>query len=398
VRLLLTTVALIALGMAVFEVTMRPSSEERLGAALIFGLMALGIAAAVHLLPRLARRVSSLRVTIVLLGVTSLVMLMLALVVAGRQMFLSVHDLTLIMVLIGFALVSAFAFGLSVGGPLTDDLARIGTTSSAIANGALGTRTDVRRSDEVGRLAREVDRMADALVAAEEQRVSDESARRAMFAAVGHDLRTPLASMRAALDALQDGLAPEPDRYLESLQADVDALARLVDDIFLLARLESGEASFALEVVDLTEIADEAMEVFRPIASTRGVVVTLKADDRVLALGESGAVARVVRNLVDNAVRHSPPGGEVVIEVANETAARCTITDQGVGFSPEFVGRAFERFSRDDASRVRSGGGAGLGLAIARGYVSALGGEIWAEPGPGGMVSFWLPLHDHRHS
>lgn len=390
-RLVLTTAALIALGMAVFEVAMQPSASDRLGAALLFGLMAVGMAGAVLLLPRLAKRVSSLRYTIVLLGVTSLVVLVLALVAAGRQMFLSEHDLSLLMVLIGFALVSALAFGLTVSGPLTDDLARIGVTSSAIADGDLDTRTEVLRSDEVGRLALEVDRMADALEAAEEQRVNAEKARRAMFAAIGHDLRTPLASMRAALEALQDGLAEEPDRYLASLHADVDALARLVDDIFLLARLESGDVSFAPEIVDLTEIADEAIEVCRPIASTRDVTVRLEAHDRVLAVGESGAVARVVRNLLDNAVRHSPSGGQVVIEVANEMAAQCTISDQGAGFAPEFLNQAFERFTRDDASRVRSGGGAGLGLAIARGYVTALGGEIWAEPGPGGTVTFRLP-------
>jgi len=202
--------------------------------------------------------------------------------------------------------------------------------------------------------------------------------------------------MRAAVEALQDGLTDEPGRFLASLIADVDALGRLVDDIFLMARLESGEIDLSAEIIDLTEIVDEAMEVFRPLALARGVSQRLDADARVLAVGAPEAVARVVRNILDNAVRHSPQGGEVVIHVSRDSAARCTVMDQGAGFSEEFAARAFAEFTRDDASRTRKAGGTGLGLAIARSYVVALGGEIHADPGPGGKVSFWLPSPDGR--
>jgi signal transduction histidine kinase len=291
----------------------------------------------------------------------------------------------------GFGVVASLAFGLTVSGPLTEDLDRIGSTSSAIAGGDLAARTGVQRLDEAGRLAHDVDLMAHALQAAENARTREEQARRALFAAVGHDLRTPLASMRAAVEALQDGLTDEPERFLASLVADVDALGHLVDDIFLMARLESGDIELPADIIDLTEIVDEAMEVLRPLASARDVSTRLAADDRVLAIGAPEAVARVVRNLLDNAVRHSPEGGEVVIHVGDGDVARCTVIDEGAGFSEEFVGRAFNRFTRDDASRARKAGGAGLGLAIARSYVLALGGDIAAASGPGGRVSFWLP-------
>lgn len=387
----LIAAALLLVGMGVFEIAMQPSNRERAGAALVVGLMAVGTAGTAVALPRLARRASTLRRTVIALGSASLLVLALALVTAGRQMFLSEHDVNLLLVLVGFGVLAAFVFAVIVSGPLTEDLARIAATSSAIAGGDLSARTAVVRSDEAGQLARDVDVMAASLQASEETRRRDEAARRALFASVGHDLRTPLASMRAAVEAIQDGLASEPHRYLDSLAADIDALGRLVDDLFLLARLESGDIPIAPEVVDLTEIADEAMEVFRPIASARDVTVKLQAEDRVLAVGGSEALARVVRNLLDNAVRHSPTGGEVVIAVANGSTAQLTITDHGPGFNPEFVGEAFDSFSRDDVSRGRSGGGAGLGLAIASGYITALGGDIWAEPGPGGSVSFRLP-------
>jgi two-component system, OmpR family, sensor histidine kinase BaeS len=390
-RSLFTSIVLVAIGMGVFEVTMRPTGSDRLGALMLFGLMAAGIAAAANLLPRLARRLSSLKITVVVLGATSLLILSVALVVAGRQMFISAHDLSLLMVLMGFGVVASLAFGLTVSGPLTEDLDRIGSTSSAIAEGDLTARTGVRRLDEAGRLARDVDVMADVLQAAEDARVREEQARRALFAAVGHDLRTPLASMRAAVEALQDGLSEEPERFLASLVADVHALGRLVDDIFLMARLEAGGIDLSTEIIDLTEIVDEAVEVVRPLASARGVSPRLEADDRVLAVAAPEAVARVVRNLLDNAVRHSPEGGDVVVYVRNGAAAHCTVIDQGAGFSKEFAAKAFKRFTRDDASRSRAAGGAGLGLAIARSYVVALGGDIHAEPGPGGNVSFWLP-------
>ena len=390
-RVALTAVALLLVGMGVFEIAMQPSNSERAGAALVFGLMAVGTAGAAVALPRLARTASTLRLTVIALGSASLLVLALALVVAGRRMFLSEHDLNLLLVLVGFGVLAAFVFAVIVSGPLTEDLARIAATTSAIAGGDLSARTAVVRSDEAGRLARDVDVMANALEAAEESRRRDEAARRALFASVSHDLRTPLASMRAAVEAIQDGLAAQPHRYLDSLEADNEALGRLVDDLFLLARLESGDIPIDPDVVDLTEIADEAMEVFRPLASARNVTVKLQTEDRVLAVGGSEALARVVRNLLDNAVRHSPTGGEVVIEVANGSTAQLTITDQGPGFAPEFVREAFDSFSRDDVSRGRSGGGAGLGLAIASGYIKALGGDIWADPGPGGSVSFRLP-------
>jgi signal transduction histidine kinase len=233
--------------------------------------------------------------------------------------------------------------------------------------------------------------MAEMLEDTERTRREEERARRDLFASVSHDLRTPLASMRAAAEALQDGLVDEPDHFLEYLNADIKALDRLVDDLFLLTRLDLGDIHIDSGVVDLTEIADEAIEVFRPIASLREVSIRLETNDHVLAVGGSDAVARVVRNLLDNAVRHSPTGGVVVVTVENGEIARLTVTDQGAGFSPVFVKQAFQRFRRGDPARDRATGGAGLGLAIAHGYVTVMGGEILAKPGPGGEVSFWLP-------
>jgi signal transduction histidine kinase len=388
---LLTATGLVVFGLSIVEIVMQPNPEERLGVALLFALMALGSGAAARVLPPLARRMTSIRYTIVALGGISLLILALALSIAGRQMFIAEHDLSFVLVLLGVGMVAALTFGVVVSGPLTADLSHITKASSAIAAGAFEIRTGVERRDEVGELARSVDTMAEMLQATERKRQEEERARRDLFASVSHDLRTPLASMRAATEALQDGLVDEPEQFLESLNADVRALGRLVDDLFLLTRLDLGDLDIEPEVIDLTEIADEAIEVFRPIASARDVSIRLETADRVLAVGGSDAVARVVRNLLDNAVRHSPTGGAIVVRVDDDEVARLTVIDQGAGFRPALVEQAFQRFRRGDLARHRSTGGAGLGLAIAHGYVTTMGGEIKAKPGPGGEVSFWLP-------
>jgi signal transduction histidine kinase len=229
----------------------------------------------------------------------------------------------------------------------------------------------------------------------ERERASIDEQRRAMFSSIGHDLRTPLAALRAATEALADGVAPEPDRYVRAMQRDVEALTALVDDLFLLARIEGGNLELRREPIDLTELVDEAVEALAPNAASRQVSIELDADGRTAVVGNSTAIGRVVRNLLDNAIHHAPAGSTVRVSVspgsgpANGPSVR--VVDDGPGFSSEFSPHAFEHFTRADPSRNRATGGAGLGLAIARGLVEAHGGRIWIDGPPGGRVAFELP-------
>ena len=391
-RLVLGTATLVVIGVGVFVLVMQPTTDERIGMGLIFGLMAIGAAGAAVWLPRLARGNRSLRTTVMTLSVVSFLIVAVGMLAAGQQMFVSTHDLTVLLIVVGFGVVAAVAFAVLVSGPLTGDLTHIAETASGIAAGNLSTRTKITRSDEVGDLAGALDVMAASLETADVARSRDDTVRREFFAAVSHDLRTPLASMQAALEALQDGLVDDPDRYLASMTRDTEALAQMVDDLFLLARLESGDVEIRTESIDLTEIADEAVEVFRPLAAGKSLSMVLDVDTRVTAIAGPEGVARVVRNLLDNAVRHSPTGGQIVVTVSNGASAQVVVTDDGPGFSSDFVGHAFERSSRQDGVRNRATGGSGLGLAIAQEYISGFGGTIWAEPGPGGTVGFTLPV------
>jgi len=390
-RLLLSATLLLLTGLALVEVLMRPSAAARLEVGVIFSLMVITSAGMAVALPRLARSFKSLRVTLMLLAVVSFGLVTAGIVVAALRMFLSQHDAGLTLVVVGFGVVAALVFAIAVNSSLTADLRKIAATTSRIAAGDLSPRSGLIRNDEVGQLALAIDEMAATLESAEKNRLHDEKARRSFFAAVGHDLRTPLASLNAAVEALQDGVASDPSRFLEAMKGDITALSRLADDLFLLAQIESGALDFESGPVDLTELADEAVEVLGPIATRKRVSLRLEAGPRVFASARPDSVARVLRNLLDNAIRHSPLGGEVVVTVANGALTTVTVRDDGPGFECDFVDRAFDRFTRDDPARSRENGGAGLGLAIADGFVSAMGGEIWAAPGPGGVVAFQLP-------
>jgi signal transduction histidine kinase len=275
--------------------------------------------------------------------------------------------------------------------PLGRDVRRLETTVRRIEQGDRIVRTGIARADELGHVATALDELTARLDVLERERAGYEAERTAMLSSVGHDLRTPLAAMRVAVEALADGVAPDPDRYLRSLRRDVEALAALVDDFFLLARIESGRFDLHPVPVDLTDVADEAVEALAPVAAAAGVHLALDASSHVHVRGNPTALGRVVRNLIDNAVRHAPTGSVVRIAVGSDGRPSIRVVDEGPGFPPELGDEVFARFTRADASRSRATGGAGLGLAIARGLVEAHGGRIWIEAPPGGRVVFELP-------
>ena len=395
-RAILWLLGAVVLGLALFEVTMQPSPGERAQLLLIFLAMAVLAAVAAIMLLRWASVSTSIRVTLVIMAMASFLIVAGALIVAANQMFLSSHDLTLTLVVLGFGIVAGLGFAVAVSRPMTADLRQMADTADRVAHGDLSAETGVRRRDEVGKLAESLDAMTNRLAAAEAQRQQDDASRREFFAAVGHDLRSPLASLQATLEALQDGLAPDPDRYLASMGRDLTTLRSLVDDLFLLARIESGTYPMEPVPVDVSELADEALDTLRPVANREGVRLRLHATGSVVVPAGPEALGRILRNLVDNAIRHAPQDSEVVVEVRDGTGATVIVVDEGPGFDPGFVDSAFESFTRADPARARDTGGSGLGLAIAHGFVAALGGEIWAEPGPGGRVGFHLPTGDHR--
>ena len=324
------------------------------------------------------------RFLVAMLAVLGVAMLMIA--IAAQSMFINDHDLRLLMWALVPAVLGAAIVAVLMARPVARDASRICDAAMRVADGDLTARTGVRRTDELGEAAAMFDLMVDRLDAVERERSF-------MLSSISHDLRTPLTALRASVEAIRDGVAADPDMYLSGMERQVRALSALVDDLQLHSRLVSGTVELERARLDLTELADEAMETVRPIAEARHIALLLEASHRVLVDADGPQLARVIRNLLENAIRHAPDDSVVLVQV-DELDGRATlrVVDQGPGFPSDFRERAFEPFTRADPARDTRTGTAGLGLSIARGIVIAHGGTIGVGDGPGGIVEMLLPV------
>lgn len=336
------------------------------------------------------RRARSLRRQVLSIMLVSLCLGAVSSVALAWLMVLDSGELSVVLSVLGVTAIISTAVVLLASTPLGRDVKRLELTVKAIERGDRDVRSGIDRIDELGHVAHALDDLTQRLDELEHERARFEDERSEMLSSVSHDLRTPIAALQAAVEALVDGLAPDPHRYLSSMQRDIDALSSLVNDLFLLVRIDNGRLEMPATTVDLTEIADEAIEALTPVAADRGIELALSATGGVRVQGNASALGRVIRNLLDNAIRYAPDGSTVEVAVDPESR-RVLVTDDGPGFPTSFAGQAFEHFTRADTSRNRDTGGAGLGLAIARGVVEAHGGQIWIGAPPGGHVAFELP-------
>jgi signal transduction histidine kinase len=346
----------------------------------------------------LTSRTRSLRNLVLAITLASLLIGALAAFILARLMVLDADEARTVIGVLAVTALFAAVLATVASSSLGRDAQRLELALRRLEAGDRTQRTDVRRADELGHVARALDELTQRLDALERERANLEGERRAMLTSVGHDLRTPLAALRAAIEALQDGVASDRARYLRAMAHDVDALSSLVDDLFLLSRIEAGRLDLSRARIDLAELADEAVEAITPAAEARNVCVRLRCEQGVGVDANARALGRVIRNLLDNAVRHAPPNSTVEVVVDGRDRPTVRVLDQGPGFGAEFVPEAFDSFTRAEPSRNRASGGAGLGLAIARGIVEAHGGTIWIEPPPGGTIVFQLPSAPVQHT
>lgn len=355
---------------------------------LFIGLVVVLSAVATIGLPRVFDRLS-LRTAVPALALTGPMLGLVGALIGTGAMTLSGRDIWYSLIVAVSAAVAAMVVGLKLANPVARDLERIGTTVKAVSGGDRMMRTDIDRSDEVGALAAAVDELTRSLATAENERTAADEERNAVVSALSHDLRTPLASLLVSIDAVEDGVG-DSESHLKAMRGNVLALERLVEDLFLLARADSGSLELNFETLDLAELVDDAVEAVRPMAQSQSVTIETSLVEAILVEGDHTALGRVFRNLLDNAVRHSPSGGTVRVGFTRDRGlVRVSVTDEGPGFDPDFVPRALDRFSQADDARTRQGA-AGLGLAIADTLVSAHHGGVRIEPGPGGKVEISL--------
>ncbi|MBN9607058.1 MAG: HAMP domain-containing histidine kinase [Actinomycetales bacterium] len=351
--------------------------------------IALVPALAVGTLGLLALRV--LRRRSVLLQVVVVALAAVASVVAGmiataRAMIVSDHDLAVTVTVAVVAGLVAIAVALVLGRSFTRTLQRLRGLAQAVGS---GTPLEPGRSVDSAEFARLAEELAQTSRRLDEARAgldAAESDRRELIAWISHDLRTPLAGLRAMSEALEDGLAPEPERFLQQMRGQVDRMSGLVDSLFELSRIQSGTLTLDRAPVALRDLVSDTIAELGPVAEARGVGLEGSAERDVDAVGDARALARVLGNLVMNAIEHSPAGAAVQVSLRHEggVAILC-VTDRAGGIPEADRANVFRPGWRASASRTPGAGlerstGAGLGLAIVRGLVEAHGGTVALVP------------------
>jgi signal transduction histidine kinase len=316
----------------------------------------------------------------------------------ARAMFFSSHDLSALAVLLLAGGATGAVVAILAGERMAQaadelvELARdIGDGSAS--NHALGTT-----NAELARLGHELALTSARLAEARQRERLVEQSRRELVAWVSHDLRTPLAGLRAMTEALEDGLVDDPvtvARYHRAMCDEVDQLAGLIDDLFELSRAQAGAVRLELERLSLTDLVSDALAGLAPVAAAKGVRLEgrrIGSPDTDLT-GSAPELTRALRNILQNAVRHTPADGSVIVEVGRDGRdAFVSVADGGGGVPAELLPRIFDAGFRGDPARS-PGGGAGLGLAIARSFVEAHRGRITVRNSDGGACfTVWLPV------
>lgn len=314
----------------------------------------------------------------------------------------------------------SFLFAYLVARGLTRHLEAVSRVASSIAAGELSARAPVRTRNEIGQLASTVNRMAGHLEStmgelreARTQAVEALKARQVLVASISHELRTPLAIIHAHLENLlehrptpagrtsslmtdQEDI-PVPCVTLTALQSETQRLAVLVDDLFALSRAETGRLQVSHEELDVAALVDEVAALMRPLAQQEGhLALSVQAAPGLPhAAADPDRLRQILANLVRNAVRHTPDGGIIVLSVyAEDRWVVIGVADTGEGIPSDHLPHIFEPFYRVDQARSRSSGGAGLGLALVREFVEAMGGQVTVQstPGEGSYFRVLLPV------
>jgi signal transduction histidine kinase len=322
--------------------------------------LAAGVAAAL-----VVRRAPTVRLQLIGLALVAVLLPLAAVLLSGVVMFQSGHDLT-VLAIAAASSTAALAAAVLVGTAILRPVEGVRATSVALAGGDLTARAKPDGARELRELADSLNETAGNL-----ERLFE--ARRQLVAWASHDLRTPLASLQAMLEALEDGLA-EPERYLPGMREQVRILGVLIDDLFELARIDAGVLKLELHDAPLMPLVETCLRGIEAEAEAKRVRLEARIDGAAAARCAPRQVERVLYNLLTNALRHTPSDGSVAVVVEPDASeVRVTVEDTGEG--------------------LRATDGGGLGLVIAQGLVVAQGGRVWAEnrPGGGARVSFTLP-------
>ncbi|RJE91338.1 sensor histidine kinase [Paenibacillus sp. 1011MAR3C5] len=295
-----------------------------------------------------------------------------------------------------------FAFiiiGMEMRRFLLRPLERMSAAARQIADGDWDVQLPQTRMTEIAEVRDGFDVMVKGMQTAYRKQAELEEERRFVIAAVAHDLRTPLFALRGYLDGLEQGIAKSPEkaaRYLAVCKEKSAQLDRLVEDLFTFTKMEYAESSLKQESADLASVIRKSLDSVSPAARHKDISFTSELPEGCIVSGDAHLLERAISNLLDNAVRHTPPEGGIFVHCGKaERRVTFAIHDPGPGFAEEELQRAFEPLYRGETSRNRSTGGSGLGLTIAQRIVRRHGGELAVSnhTDGGAQLTGWLPAY-----
>ena len=376
-------------------------SSGAIGTFEILAPLGLATVAATHFVVARRRHLGSLRRQALVTAALAFSPGLVALAIFVQVMFLSGHDA----ILAGLAAIYSALLGVWAGRLLShrvmDDVDALRAGLMAVGAGEREIDLRVGGMDELAQVAAEVEAMVGQLAAAEARREDSEAARRSLIAAVSHDLRTPVTALRLLAEAVDDEIG-DPDtrrEYVRRLGVHIRALGGLIDDLFELTQIEAGAVAWSMRAIDLDELVEDTVAAMQPAAEAGGIAVQAQIDPALVpACANPERIQRVLFNLIQNAIRHTPADGSVTVRAARAgERIEIEVADTGSGIAAADRERIFEPFQQGADRASRTDGSAGLGLAISRAIVEAHGGRIWVvddaageQPG-GARVRFSLP-------
>jgi signal transduction histidine kinase len=378
--------------LAIGAVTGMPGHELRHLALLLLPAVALSAGAAAIAAPFLAR--SPLRDRMVAVALVASLVGLANLAALAWQMSVSGHAAAQIALLLVYSTAAGVGAALATARASAAAIERLAATARRLASGDLDARTGrLDAGPELDALAAALDEMAARLGESLRRERSAEAQRQDLITAVSHDLRTPLAGLRAMVEAIDEGVVTDPTtirRYIGEMREAVTALVALVDDLFELVQLDAGAVAAESERARLDEVVRSAVAACDAQAASKGLALQTELDAGAARC--SPRLTRVIQNLLQNAIRHTPADGTVTLVARRESdGIEVVVEDSGEGIDPAALAHVFDPFWRGDAAR--SGDGSGLGLALAKRIVEGLGGEIVveSEPARGSRFAIVMP-------
>jgi signal transduction histidine kinase len=319
-------------------------------------------------------------------------------IVIAKEMFISRKDLDVVAAVVVIAGISGFAVSLIVGQRMAAACRLVLGAVREVGTSGTYQRPSAVLPAELAALSQELENAHARLAEARDRERALEASRRELIAWVSHDLRTPLAGLRAMADALQDGVVtdqPTVSRYHSQIRGETDRLTLMIDDLFELSRIHAGALRLSRQLIGLDDLIGEALMSAEPLARAKGVQLHGSARGALPVFVDAAEVGRALRNLVINAIRHTPSDGAVELLGHQDSGmATVSVSDSCGGIPAEHLPRVFDVAFRGETARTPGPGeGAGLGLSIARGIIEAHSGQIAvSNVGPGCRFVIQLPL------